>query len=88
MNKVSAINDQGNEEEFIILDSIVFNNTIYVIASEDEDDDSDELEATILKQIKTEDDYITYSFIEDEEEFNLVMSKFDENEDYDIEMDE
>lgn len=87
-NKIVALDDDGNEINLIIMDSVIYRDVMYVIAVEDTDelDDEDEvLDATILKQIKSEDNYITYSFLEDEKEFNTVMEMFEENDDYEFE---
>ena len=87
-NKIIAIDDDGAEIELFIMDSVIYRDTMYVIAiseEDDEDDSEDVIDATLLKQVKSEEDYITYSFVEDDEEFNTVMAMFEENEEYEFE---
>lgn len=81
-NKITAIDDNNNKIEFIVIDSLIVNDNIYIVATENEDDT--EIEATILKEIKIEGDYITYSFIEDEIEFDEVMEVLNQKDDYDF----
>ena len=87
-SRIIALDDDGNELNLLIMDSVIYRDTMYVIAIEDDetiDETEEAVEATILKQVKSEDNYITYSFLEDEEEFNTVMEMFEEHDEYEFE---
>ena len=88
-NIITAIDENGEEIDMFILDSAIYKDVMYVLAVEDNEDemeDEDEIvDATILKQVVSGDDYITYAFVEDDEEFEKVMEMFEENDAYEFE---
>ena len=88
MNSIIAIDENGDEITFFILDTITHNSTTYVLASESDvsdGEDDDFSDATILKEKTADNDYITYTFIDNDDEFFEVMSLFNENNnDYDL----
>ena len=85
---ITAKDEDGNDIEFIILDTIEHNKTIYLLVIESEFAEDDEAEAVILKESKenADDDYANYSLIEDEAELNQIIELFQENDEYDIEI--
>ena|GEM_PF-1237443 len=87
---ITALDENGNDIEFIILDTIEYNNVAYLLVVESEFADNDEIETVILKETKEDVDvngieYSNYSFIEDENEFNEVVKLFQDTDDYTIE---
>ena len=80
-NEIKVTLDDGSEITCFILDTIEHNNINYILVVE-EDEDSDE--ATIMKEIKMDDDYVTYEFIESDDEFNTIIELFNDNDDYSL----
>lgn len=89
INVINAKDENGNNVEFIILDTAEYNDAIYLLVVESGSFEDDEAEATILKEVKdsADSEYSTYSLIEDEDEFNKVIDLFQNNNDeYSIEL--
>ncbi|GFI61910.1 hypothetical protein IMSAG049_01081 [Clostridiales bacterium] len=85
MEIITMIDDDTDEEvDFAVIDRKEFNGTEYILVIESEAADDDEVEAIILKAIGESDEEITYSLVEDEDEFQAVASIFDSDE-YDVE---
>ena len=80
--------DEGAEHEYIIVDAVVHKGSNYMLVTPaDYDDDSDDFEACIIKEIEENGDEVIYSLVEDEVEFNEVAALFMENaDDYGIEV--
>jgi len=87
--------EEGNEVEFFIVDEIEDNGVTYLLLTdsafdEDEDvadDEEDESEAIILKEVPGEGDEAVYEVIEDDAEFERIAEIFAQrSEDYDIEL--
>ena len=70
--------DDGNETEFSIIDFVEHNNTRYLLVIESEYMDDENAEATILKEISTDNDIVVYKSLDSEEEFDIVASLLQE----------
>lgn len=74
--------DDGTEEEFAVLEEtqLMGNNYYLVVPVAELDNDNDEGDCYILKEIidKSDDEYGTYEFVEDEDELNCVFPIFEE----------
>lgn len=84
---ITALDDEGNEVDMFIMDSVIYRDVMYVLAVEDSEEelaDDEILDATILKQVTSEGNYITYAFVEDDEEFSKVMDMFEANDEYEL----
>ena len=67
--------DNGEEIEFVILDSIEDNGNTYVLAVEASQIEDEEAEANLFKKVKTDDGDV-YELIEDDDEFNKIADIF------------
>lgn len=84
---VTMTDDEGNDTEFSIIDYIENNGIRYLLVIESEFMDDEDSEATILKEISTNDDEVLYESLEDEKEFDLVAGLFqDKSDEYDVEV--
>ena len=82
---ITMIDDETEEEiEFVIIDRKQMNGTEYILVVESKNADDDEADASILKVSSETNDDITYSVIEDDDEFNAAVALF-ESDDYDVE---
>ncbi len=82
---ITMIDDETEEEiEFVIIDRKQMNGTEYILVVESKNADDDEADASILKVASETNDDITYSVIEDDDEFNAAVALF-ESDDYDVE---
>lgn len=88
---VVVVDEDGVSHEYIIIDAVSHKGSNYMLVTpatdEDEDDESDDFEAHIIKETGEEDDEIIYTLVDDEVEFNEVAALFMENaEDYGLEV--
>ena len=67
--------DTGEEIELYILEQTCINGVNYLLATEEETEDS---EAWILKELSTEENDLIYKFVEDDVEFDAIARVFDE----------
>ena len=78
--------DQENQEdlELYLLEQTCINGTTYLLAAEEEEEDS---VAYILKEVQTENEDVIYAMVEDDVELNAISKVFAEMlDDVDIEM--
>lgn len=66
--------DTGEEIELYILEQTCINGVNYLLATEEETEDS---EAWILKEIRTEENDLIYEFVEDDVEFDAIARVFE-----------
>ena len=67
--------DTGEEIEFFVLEQTTIGGTNYILVTEEEEDDG---ECYILKEVEASDDDVTYEFVEDEDEFASIGKIFSE----------
>lgn len=83
--KIVFIDDDGNEIEMFVIEETRINNVNYILVTEG-DDESEEAEAYILKDIADdEEEEAVYELVEDESEIDYIGKIFSELlEDIDI----
>lgn len=86
---VTLTTDEGDSEDFYIIDAAKFEGFTYVLTVPVEGQDDEVLDAVILREIASEsdDETISYDIVLDEEEFEKVASFFSESGDFDITVD-
>ena len=67
--------DTGEEIEFYVLEQTCINGMNYILATDEEVEDA---EAYILKEIRTEDEDVIYEFVEDDIELDVLIQHFSE----------
>ncbi len=73
-----TIEETGEEVDFFIIEETRVNNCNYILVTES-DDENDEAEAYILKDVSpAESEDALYEIVEDEEELKAVSKIFDE----------
>ncbi len=82
---ITVYNEDGDETEFYVLEQTQINGSTYLLATSD--DDEEEMDAWIFKQVGTDEDDVYYETIDDEDELEAVAGVFEELlDDYDIEL--
>ncbi len=89
---VTLTTDEGDTEDFYVIDAAKFEGFTYVLTVpvEGQDEEDEEVfDAVILREIADESDdlNITYDIVTDEAEFERVASFFSESGDFDISVD-
>ena len=82
---ITMVDDEtGEETECVVIDRISNNGAEYMLVIESQYIDDDEADAKILKVVGETEDDITYSVVDDGEEFEAVAARFG-NDEYDVE---
>lgn len=82
---VSMTDEDGIEEEFVIVDGIEEDNVRYLLLVKADEFDTDEPEAYIFKEIEVNKDECTYEPVEDDDEYNRILILLqDEDSDYEM----
>ncbi len=76
MDKIIFTGDDGENIEFFVIEETVVSGNKYLLVCDNEDED--EAEATILKEINADGEEAVYEFVEDDVEFAAVAKLFDE----------
>ncbi len=77
--------DTGEEIEFYVLEQTCINGMNYILATDEEVEDA---EAYILKEIRTEDEDVIYEFVEDDIELDAIARVFGEMLDEDVKLEQ
>ena len=87
MEKINFVTDDNAEVEFYIIEETRVNGYNYILVTDSQDEDDEEAEAYILKDVSdSADPEAAYEFVEDDEELEGVSKIFAELlEDIDIE---
>lgn len=85
MEKIIFTDPENQEDlELYLLEQTYINGTTYLLAAEEEEEDS---VAYILKEVQTENEDVIYAMVEDDVELNAISKVFAEIlDDVDIEM--
>ena len=75
--------DTGEEIEFYVLEQTCINGVNYILATEEEEEDG---EAYILKEVTVDNDDVIYEFVDNEIEFDAIAQVFGEMLDDDVEL--
>lgn len=79
LEKIVFDTDEG-EEEFYILDDTRINGVNYILVTDSEDPDAEEIEVLILKDVSSdEDEESVYEVVVDEKEIAAVAPLFEES---------
>ena len=85
MEKINFVTDDNEEVEFYIIEETRVNGYNYILVTDSQDEDDEEAEAYILKDVSDSAE-AAYEFVEDDEELEGVSKIFAELlEDIDIE---
>ena len=85
---ITFITDDGEEVCFEVIEQTRLNGMDYLLVADSEADE-DEAEALILKDVSAADDAeAVYEIVEDDEEFSLIASIFEELLDDEVELQE
>jgi len=77
-NEIIFTNEDGTEERFFVIEETKLNDVSYLLVS-DSDDDAEEADAYILKDVSApEDSEAVYEFVDDETELSALADIFDE----------
>ena len=86
---IMLTDEDGNEAEFAVIDAVEADGASYILVLEADLLDDEDAEAMILKKTSEDGDDVSYELIEDDEEFDKVADLFAQNnEDYDVEVEE
>lgn len=79
MEKISFVTEDGNTQEFAVIEETRFGGINYLLVCESENDEQEETECYILKDISKETDTeACYVFVEDEKELDAVSVIFED----------
>lgn len=83
--KIIFVDDEGNEVEMYVIEETRINNVNYILVTDD--DESDEAEAYILKDVSgEEEEEAVYEIVEEDSEIDYIGRIFEELlEDIDLE---
>lgn len=86
MEPIYLPGEDGNDIKLFVIEEATVSGNKYLLVC-DSDDENEDSDASILKEISTEGDDIIYEFVEDDVEFNAVAKLFEElvGDDADIE---
>lgn len=91
MEQITMNSEEGDSLSFFVIEETKLNGTQYLLVSEQnpeetEDDELEEVDSTVLKCVSEDDEDAIYEFVEDDAEWDAVLSVFSELlEDIDIE---
>ncbi|MCR4797081.1 MAG: DUF1292 domain-containing protein [Lachnospiraceae bacterium] len=80
MEKIAFESEEGEVLSFFVIEETKLNGTRYLMVSEQDPDLSEDVEgdATILKCVASDDEEETYEFVEDDAEWDALLSVFQE----------
>lgn len=82
---ITLIGESGEENNFAVVDALRFEDINYLLAVNiEQEEENEELEACILKEIQEEGSDVVYEIVEDDEEFEKLIEMFQENDDFDL----
>ncbi len=82
---ITLIGENDEERDFSVIDALRLEDSNYLLVIDiEQDEESEELEACILKEVNEEDGSLIYEIVEEEEEFEKLIEMFQENDDFDI----
>ncbi len=82
---ITLLGENGEESDFAVIDALRLEDINYLlIVNVEEDDEADEMEACILKEVEEENAEVIYELVEDDEEFEKLIKLFQENDDFDL----
>ena len=87
METVTFIDPETNEEvNFVVEEETQLNGVKYLLVSEADSLETEEVEAYILKELHTQDEEVLYEMVSDDTEFNAIAKVFAELTDEDTDV--
>ena len=77
---ITMTEDDGSEQDFFVIDGIDEGDKRYLLLVRSEDFELDEPEAYIFKEVEVNEENCTYEPVEDDEEYNRIISLFQDDE--------
>ncbi|HJC51120.1 MAG TPA: DUF1292 domain-containing protein [Candidatus Anaerostipes avistercoris] len=74
-NKIFLYDEEDNEIELYVLEQTTLAGRNYLLAADSQDEDG---VVMIMKEVKAEDDMVSYEFVEDDEELKIISGIFNE----------
>lgn len=74
-NKIQLFDDDGNEIELFVIEQTTLAGNNYLLVADSMQDDG---VVMIMKEIELEDDFVSYEFVEDDEELKMISGIFNE----------
>lgn len=84
--KIAFYTEDNEEILFEVIEQTTLNGCVYLLVCEDSDDNDEEADAYIMKQVETDGENITYEMVEDDKELDAVSSVFEQLLDEDTEI--
>ncbi len=82
---IAMTGDNGETEEFFVIDAAEENKVKYLLVVRTEDYDNEEPEAYIIKEVKDDGDEISFEFVDDENEYaRVAVLMSGDDDDYEI----
>ncbi|MDR1532688.1 MAG: DUF1292 domain-containing protein [Clostridiales bacterium] len=84
---ITMRDDNGEEEDYAVIDCATDGDVNYVLLTRADDlfGEKTEVEAVIVKEIRSEGDDIVYESINDDAEFSRILALFDGSRGYELE---
>lgn len=76
--KIVFETDEG-EEEFFVIDETKINEINYILVTDSDDPEAEEIDVMILKEVSGDDEETTYEVVVDEDELKAVAPLFEES---------
>lgn len=74
-NKIQLFDDDGNEIELFVIEQTTLAGNNYLLVADSMQDDGIVM---IMKEVELEDDFVSYEFVEDDEELKMISGIFNE----------
>ncbi len=82
---VTLTGEDGEEYEFVVVDALRLEEANYLlVVNIDQDEEDEDVEACILKEVTEKNSEIIYEIVEEDEEFNKLIELFQENDDIEL----
>lgn len=77
-NKVTFTGEKNEQAEFYVLEQTQLNGNKYLLVTDSNEQEDDDITAYILKETKTDEEESVYELVENEEELALIAKVFEE----------
>ncbi len=82
---ITLFGEKGEEKDFAVVDALRLEEANYLlVVNIEQNEEAEEVEACILKEIEEENSDIVYELVEEDEEFEKLIELFQENGDFDL----
>lgn len=70
---------EEGEEEFYVIDETKINEVNYILVTDSDDPDAEEIDVMILKEVEGDEEEATYEVVTDDDELKAVAPLFEES---------